>query len=645
MDIVIQDGDRKKSSAIAKGASRALAMVVFLMVLKGYLIIWYRWQRGINVLEELSWIDRPLIFGGEVLLGCALWFFYTVLYKASELVRRWKRLAWALAMGPALIHVSLALFSTISWQVNQVYSTPLDMNLLRAADKLGTSWGSISAYLGPAIIMAMALGAISYWYPGKWIEGLLRKLKLPRTAWGPRIVFIMIIVVVGYPYLTRLNQYYTYGLKKNYVLHFIQYLKPLRSAGDVGKLREELLKQAGDKAGWSLKTDVLTTSAEAKPAAMEGTGRGMNVLLIIMESTTAEYVNEKTAPNIAKLGKTGVTFDHYYTAGTETPNAVYSILYSDHLPYFGAAPRELYRRPLPLKSLQGEFKKAGYQTSIHTSTPADFSDLEYIISGFDTMVDANIMTHGKTQPWVWGTFEDDTVSHLSTWLEEHRQGPFFAVYQTVFPHHPYITPPGVEKPFPMDSWPNRYQNALHYADSAIGDVMKILDNLDLRSNTIVVVTGDHGETVTGPVGHGLEASLSEMHVPLVISNPKLFPTERRSGNVSQHTDLGPSILGMTGIEAPAEWLGQNLLSPNVQSREVYLRILQAGYSVLIDDQFAVVQYPQGKSKLFKIGDHRMEHLSDCDLSPTIRGELEERSKLFLQWAMLRHFDRAFENER
>src|SRR4029450_8136380 len=110
------------------------------------------------------------------------------------------------------------------------------------------------------------------------------------------------------------------------------------------------------------------------------------------------------------------------------------------------------------------------------------------------------------------------------------------------PHHPYNNLSG-EKPFPDDTWLNRYKNSLHYADSAVGQLLAYLKSEGLMEKTLIVVVGDHGETVSSyPVGHGLNVSAEEMRTPFILSNPVLFPSSIESRVPSSHLDVAPTIV-------------------------------------------------------------------------------------------------------
>lgn len=83
-------------------------------------------------------------------------------------------------------------------------------------------------------------------------------------------------------------------------------------------------------------------------------------------------------------------------------------------------------------------------------------------------------------------------------------------------------------------------------------IVKILDKLNstgLTENTIIIRTADHGEL---GLSHGMREKAytvyEEMiHVPLIISNPKLFPQARSTDAFYCHLDLMPTIAELAGV--------------------------------------------------------------------------------------------------
>src|SRR5687767_12214599 len=100
----------------------------------------------------------------------------------------------------------------------------------------------------------------------------------------------------------------------------------------------------------------------------------------------------------------------------------------------------------------------------------------------------------------------------------------------------------------------QYDGAVTYMDAAIQSLFTALGSLGILDDTIVVVNGDHGETLYEHEcwfdHHGMYDNT--LHVPLVIRYPSGLPAGLRVGGYNQHKDLAPTLLELAGIDRPKE---------------------------------------------------------------------------------------------
>jgi arylsulfatase A-like enzyme len=107
---------------------------------------------------------------------------------------------------------------------------------------------------------------------------------------------------------------------------------------------------------------------------------------------------------------------------------------------------------------------------------------------------------------------------------------------------------------------NFYANLLRATDAYLVQVLDALQEFELLDDTLIVRTSDHGEM---GMAHGGARQKSfnvyeeSLRVPLVFSNPRLFPEARRSDALVSHVDLLPTLASL--IDAPttarAAWQG------------------------------------------------------------------------------------------
>jgi arylsulfatase A-like enzyme len=120
-------------------------------------------------------------------------------------------------------------------------------------------------------------------------------------------------------------------------------------------------------------------------------------------------------------------------------------------------------------------------------------------------------------------------------------------------------PPGITD----IEWVNaQYDGAIAYMDACIQNILTSLEKQGILDDTIVVLNGDHGETLDEHDcwfdHHGLYDPT--LVVPLMIRYPRVLPTGARIPGFNQHKDLVPTILDLAGIKSRIQFDGQSLLS-------------------------------------------------------------------------------------
>ena len=159
---------------------------------------------------------------------------------------------------------------------------------------------------------------------------------------------------------------------------------------------------------------------------------------------------------------------------------------------------------------------------------------------------------------------------------------------------------------------------------------------------LIVVFGDHGETVsTYPVGHGIQASLEELRTPLVISNPELFPLPLRSGLLTNHLDLAPTIAALLGINPPQQWAGRNLFADHLPDPMLFVMLPQSKKLAVVDDDLLYVwDKSRSRGELLAVSGSLLTPLTVTDPREKLLGGYDENAALFEAWALENHLRRA-----
>lgn len=107
---------------------------------------------------------------------------------------------------------------------------------------------------------------------------------------------------------------------------------------------------------------------------------------------------------------------------------------------------------------------------------------------------------------------------------------------------------------------NFYGNLMRASDQYLVEVLDTLEAQGLMRDTVVIRTADHGEM--GLAHGGLRQKNfnfyeESLRVPLVYSNPSLFPEARESDALVSHVDLLPTLATLLGVPERARrpWQG------------------------------------------------------------------------------------------
>ena len=192
----------------------------------------------------------------------------------------------------------------------------------------------------------------------------------------------------------------------------------------------------------------------------------------------------------------------------------------------------------------------------------------------------------KRQVSEWGGTDHNLVDGVFKWLDRNRGQPFYVMAWTIESHFPYEADPShVAVDFfhgdePADAWDmGRYLNTLLDVDGQVGRLIDGLRERGLADDTLLVITGDHGEGFGTPHyswGHGDRIWQENVRVPLMLWNPRLFPTGRRSPTIGGHVDVNPTVLGLLGLPPHVSWQGRSLFDPDRPPR-AYFYAARDGY--------------------------------------------------------------------
>ncbi len=288
----------------------------------------------------------------------------------------------------------------------------------------------------------------------------------------------------------------------------------------------------------------LETTAIEQPA---------NIVLLVAESWRADSLTAEVMPSTSRFADQALRFDNHYSGGNGTRMGMFTLFYGLHGTYWHQFLRE--RQP-PV--LVDHMQSLGFNMLAQTS--ARFTYPEFDRTVFASMPSDALHEDDEGPSWQrdrrnvdrairWlGAQSADRPFFLFQFFESPHASYDFPEDSTLFPEYArtvnYLALDSASDPVPLK---NRYLNAVHHLDQQIGRVLDALRTNGQLANTIVVITGDHGEEFNekGHWGHNSEFTNEQLRVPLILSLPG--EEAQRIHHLTSHEDIAPTLLSRLGI--------------------------------------------------------------------------------------------------
>ena len=288
---------------------------------------------------------------------------------------------------------------------------------------------------------------------------------------------------------------------------------------------------------------------------------GLNVLLVTIDTLRADALGaygdpRAQTPWIDRLAQGGVRFARAHAHNVVTLPSHSNILSGRHPFGHGVRDNAGFRFPRGTDTLATILKRQGYHTAAFVS--AFTLDSRFgLDAGFDVYDDGFAEGDAPTAFALPERSGVETVAAARRWLAEAGAGPYFCWVHLYDPHAPYQPPEPYASRFPDDP----YRGEVAAADAALGALLEGALAAGKAGRTLVVLTGDHGESLGehGERTHGIFAYEATLHVPLILFAPRLLDPRVVEDEVG-HVDVLPTVLDALGLPLPAGLPGRSLLS-------------------------------------------------------------------------------------
>ena len=295
-----------------------------------------------------------------------------------------------------------------------------------------------------------------------------------------------------------------------------------------------------------------------------------NVFFLVIDSLRADAIfgDRIATPAIDAFAERGAAFHQCVCTCTTTTPSFSSILTGCYPPKHGVRGLQGYRLASELKTLAEAFSEGGYHTYAEVTGP--LLPETGVLRGFEEH------HHRQAYKVPFFGWRDDVLERMRSHVD-----PWFMLLHIWEVHRPYRAPPTFEKRRDKAG----YEAAVNATDDWLRPIFDAVGD-----NTIVVITGDHGEDYPEStlgfhgvrvarklrrvlklknwfqylddkfagleIGHGFALYEHLVRVPLIMAGPNV-PKARLDDQV-RHVDLYPTFMDLCGIPIPDGLDGRSL---------------------------------------------------------------------------------------
>ena len=327
----------------------------------------------------------------------------------------------------------------------------------------------------------------------------------------------------------------------------------------------------------------------------------MNILFINIEGLRNDMLNPVNMPFLYKFAsERGFILKKHYSTGNNTPGSLFGML-TGLAPYYFEPLRGNRFLNMPLEVL----KKAGYRQNFYYNSPLQY---EYIHRDIIEKTESSFNRAPGTKDDDYGPREQILIDKLIADLKKDKVNMRFDYYLMNVTHFNYFYPEGCKKFVPdyhanftiisgtqegfkkdRVELKNRYMNAVCYTDQLLRQLITSMDSMGRLNNTIIVISGDHGEEFWehGSFGHTWGLNNIQIQPAALIYYPGIS-----SGSIkyryTSHQDFMPTVFDLIGLST--DWslftTGKSLVNYNadldyaVSSLGILVSFKRNGYAIM-----------------------------------------------------------------
>ncbi|MCB9029875.1 MAG: sulfatase-like hydrolase/transferase [Deltaproteobacteria bacterium] len=386
------------------------------------------------------------------------------------------------------------------------------------------------------------------------------------------------------------------------------------------------------------------------------------IFIFVVEALRADQIKPDISPNIFKLSNSGRSYKRAYAQAPDTESSLMTIL-------TGQYPLKHWKRRqeglLPKLWLYEFFNRLEYKTARLTSFDWKSMQKTFPIEAFDLFSDPAVDgAAAKIEAKLRGQFGIEPATNLSpntiisnfdsynfdllkNWALTNRSEGLFATFYTYSTHFPYVVAPHSKSELldkdktretyyfsraEKDYYFSRYQHSIRYVDSLIGEFVDFLKSKELLDDSIIIITGDHGEEF---YEHGSSLHVGQLHeeithVPFVIFGANEICDFKSTEELVGHVDLAPTLFSFFNYDSYPGHQGQSLCVNDDSDR--FLFASSQGFTredAVFYQQWKYVRNYRGEGvRLFNLKRDPQESLNLINTDKEMRALLDDKLKSY-----------------
>ncbi|MGE0582273.1 MAG: LTA synthase family protein [Steroidobacteraceae bacterium] len=338
--------------------------------------------------------------------------------------------------------------------------------------------------------------------------------------------------------------------------------------------------------------------------------RPLNLVIVLEESLGAGFVGRLggrgVTPNLDRLADQGIWFNRLYATGTRSVRGIEAVV-AGFPPTPALSTVKLQKSQRNFATLASVLRGAGFTSEFVYGGASHFDNMRgfFLGNGFNAVVDRKDF-RAPVFVGSWGVSDEDLFEKAQRRIEALHAagGPFFMLVFSSTNHTPFEFPDGrIEL---VDAEKQTVNNAVKYADHALGQFVERARGSDYWADTLLLVVADHDTRVYGDE----LVPVDKFHIPGVILGADIEPREIDS--IASQVDLAPTLLSLMGVDGEHPFPGRDLTRTlaefgNPAPRPAPRAMMQfdRNYAWLQGDE-VVVLLPDGEARQFDYDRHTHE---------------------------------------